>query len=174
MSADLHLIVGSTGAGKSTFARDLAGRVGGVCFIVDEWMQQLFHPERPSGAGYDWYAPRIERCTELIWSLSADLVRVGTPSVLEIGLTQRAARAAFYERARAAQLKVQLHALDAPAALRWQRVEARNRTRGSTFAMEVTREMFDFVEHMWEAPSEHELLAHDGELVDTSAPRAGH
>lgn len=36
--------------------------------------------------------------------------------------------------------------------------------------MEVTREMFDFVEQMWEPPSERELLEHDGERVDTSAP----
>jgi predicted kinase len=90
--------------------------------------------------------------------------------VLEIGLTQRATRAAFYERARAAQLRVQLHVLDAPAAVRWQRVEARNRSRGETFAIEVTREMFDFVEQMWEPPDERELAAHDGERVDTSAP----
>ena len=172
MSADLHLVVGSTGAGKSTFARELARRAGGVCFIVDEWMQHLFHPERPQDAGYDWYAPRIERCTGLIWALSIDLVRAGTPSVLEIGMTQRAARAAFYERARAANLRVQLHALDAPAAVRWQRVEARNRTRGDTFALEVTRDMFDFVEQMWEPPDERELREHDGERVDTSVSAA--
>ena len=170
MSADIHLVIGSTGAGKSTFAHALAQRSGGVSFIVDDWMQRLFHPERPKGAGFEWYAPRIERCTELIWSLAVDLVRVGTPSVLEIGMTQRAARAAFYERAAAAQLHVQLHVLEAPAALRWQRVEARNRQRGKTFAMEVTRDMFDFVEQMWEPPDAEELRAHQGERVEASAP----
>jgi predicted kinase len=170
MSPDIHLVVGSTGAGKSTFARALAQRSGGVCFVVDEWMQRLFHPERPKDAGFDWYAPRIERCTALIWSLTVELVRAGTPSVLEIGMTQRSARAAFYERARAARLSVQLHVLDAPAALRWQRVEHRNRQRGATFALEVTRGMFDFVEQMWEPPDAEELRAHDGERIDTAAP----
>ena len=168
VSADLHLVVGSTGSGKSTFARTLAQRIGGVCFIVDEWMRRLYHPERPNDAGYNWYAPRIERCTELIWQIAADLVRVGTPSVLEIGLTQRAARAAFYERARTAQLRVQLHVLEAPAEVRWQRVEARNRERGATFSLEVTREMFDFVEQMWEPVDAQELRAHDGERVDAA------
>lgn len=161
--------MGSTGAGKSTFARQLAREHGGVCFVVDEWMQRLFHPERPEAAGYDWYAPRIERSTQMIWSLVLQLGAVGTPSVLEIGLTQRAARLAFYERARQAALRVALHVVEAPAALRWQRVEARNRERGATFTIEVTRAMFDFVEGMWEPPDTAELAEHGGRRVDTSA-----
>jgi predicted kinase len=169
MSVDVHLVVGSTGAGKSTFARRLARECGGVCFVVDEWMQRLFHPDRPDAAGYDWYAPRIERSTEMIWSLVLELVRSGTPSVLEIGLTERAAREAFYKRIAAAGLKLALHVVEAPADVRWQRVEARNRERGPTFALEVTRGMFDFVEDMWEPPDDEELRAHAGERVDTAA-----
>jgi len=167
---DVHLVVGSTGAGKSTYARRLARECGGVCFVVDEWMQRLFHPDRPEAAGYEWYAPRIERCTEMIWSLVVDLVRTGAPSVLEIGLTERAAREAFYERTARAGLSLQLYVVDAPAEVRWHRVEARNRERGPTFALDVTREMFDFVEQMWEPPSDEELRAHGGQRVDTSAP----
>jgi len=170
MSVDIHLVIGSTGAGKSTFARRLASERAGVCFIIDDWMKRLYYPERPEDAGYDWYAPRIERTTELIWSLVPDLVRTGTSSILEIGLTQRAAREAVYERAARAHLRLQLHVIEAPEAVRWQRVEARNRDRGETFALHVTREMFDFVETMWQPPDDAELRAHDGERVDT-APR---
>jgi predicted kinase len=108
----------------------------------------------------------------MIWRLVGDLARVRTPSVLEVGLTQRAAREAFYERARAAGLGLKLHALDAPASLRWERVEARNQSRGETFSLQVTRDMFDFVEQMWEAPDEQELREHAGERVDTSATSA--
>jgi predicted kinase len=168
MHIDIHLIVGSTGSGKSTFARALAQRCGGMRFAIDEWMMQLFGPDRPEAADYDWYAPRIERSSEMIWRLVADLARLRTPSVLEVGLTQRAAREAFYERARAEGLRLKLHALDAPASLRWDRVEARNQSRGETFSLQVTRDMFDFVEQMWEAPDEHELREHAGERVDTS------
>jgi predicted kinase len=171
MSVDVHLVVGSTGAGKSTFARRLALECGGVCFIVDEWMKRLYHPDRPEAAGYDWYAPRIARSTEMIWSLVVDLVRAGAPSVLEIGMTQRAAREELYERVTRAGLRLQLHVVDAPVELRWQRVQQRNEQRGETFALEVTREMFDFVENMWEPPDEAELRAHEGERIDTSAAR---
>lgn len=135
-------------------------------------MRRLFHPDRPEAAGYDWYAPRIERSTEMIWSLVGELVRTGTPSVLEIGLTQRAARQAFYERIARAGLELALHVVEAPADVRWQRVEARNRERGATFELEVTRGMFDFVEGMWEPPDDEELQAHAGERIDTSAPPA--
>lgn len=171
MLADLHLVVGSTGAGKSTFARQLAQSSGAVRFAVDDWMQELFAPDRPADAGYDWYAPRIARCTELIWTLASRLVRVGTPSVLEIGLTERAARQAFYERAREQGFVVRLHVVEAPADVRWQRVEARNRDKGDTFALEVTRDMFDFVETMWQRPDDAELRAQHGERIDTSGPR---
>jgi predicted kinase len=170
MFADLHLVVGSTGAGKSTFARQLAQSSGAVRFAIDEWMETLFGPDRPEAAGYDWYAPRVARCTELIWTLASQLVRVGTPSVLEIGLTERAARQAIYERAREQGFVVRLHVVEAPAAVRWQRVEARNREKGETFVLEVTRDMFDFVETMWQPPDEAELHAHHGERIDTSRP----
>jgi predicted kinase len=173
MSVDVHLVVGSTASGKSTFARELAQTHGAVRFAIDEWMMQLFGPDRPQDAGYDWYAPRIERATEMIWSLVGELVRVGAPSVLEIGLTERAARNAVYERVARAGLRLKLYALTAPADLRWQRVEARNRSRGATFSMQVTREMFDFVEGMWEPPDDTELAEHEGERVDTSTRAAG-
>lgn len=168
MSVDVHLVVGSTGAGKSTFARRLALECGGVCFVVDDWMKRLYLPERPQNAGYDWYAPRIARVTEMIWSVVVDLVRAGAPSVLELGMTQRAAREDFYEQVARAGLRLQLHVVDAPAELRWQRVQQRNQQRGDTFALEVTREMFDFVEGMWEPPDEAELRAHEGERLDMS------
>ena len=171
MSEDIHLVVGSTGAGKSTFARRLARECGGVCFAVDEWMRRLFHPDRPEAAGYDWYAPRIERVTDMIWSLVLELVPTGTPSVLEIGLTERAARQAFYERVAGAGLSLRLHVVEAPADVRWQRVEARNRERGATFSMEVTREMFDFVERMWQPPDDAELRRHAGRVHDGARAR---
>lgn len=168
MSAHIHLVVGSTGAGKSTLALELARRHAAVPFTIDEWMRQLFHPDRPQDAGYDWYAPRIGRALEMIWGVAVDLARVGTPSVLEIGMTQRAARAAFYRRVEQAGLRLALHVAEAPANVRWQRVEARNQSRDGTFSLEVTREMFDFVEQMWEPPNDDELSAHAGQRYDTA------
>jgi hypothetical protein len=43
-------------------------------------------------------------------------------------------------------------------------VEARNAQKGETYQLgfDVTREMFDFVEGLWEPPTEAEMLAYNG------------
>ena len=167
MPVHAYLVVGSTGAGKSTYARGLAERLGAVPFAIDAWMVQLFGDDRPADAGYDWYAPRIERCVAQILSVVASLAAVGTPSVLEIGMTRRADRAAFFAAAQALGVAVALHAVEAPVDVRWARVEQRNAEQGATFSLHVTRPMFDFVEGMWEAPDDAEVAARQGIRVHT-------
>lgn len=163
----IHLVVGSTGAGKSTYARQLATERGAVRFAIDEWMAALFFPERPPDAGFDWYMPRVRRCTEVIFGVASQAVRAGSPVVLEIGLTERAEREAFYARVDGAGLALCLHVVDAPVDVRWRRVDERNRVRGETFSLEVTRGMFDFVEGLWEPPDAAELARRDGLVIGT-------
>jgi hypothetical protein len=52
-----------------------------------------------------------------------------------------------------------------PVEERWTRVEARNANKGETYAMEVDRSMFDFVETMWELPDPAEMAALNGRFV---------
>jgi predicted kinase len=152
-----YVVVGSTGAGKSTLARTLARELGAPRFAIDDWMTALFVPDRPADAGFTWYSSRIERCLGLIWELALQTLELDRPVVFEIGLTLKAERAAFRDKVRAAGHTFSLRVVEADAAARWQRVEQRNRERGDTFAFEVTREMFDFVESMWEPPDDAEL-----------------
>ena len=74
----VHLVVGSTGAGKSTYARNLADQTGGVVLTLDAWMRELFFPDRPSDAGSDWYMDRIARATAVIWKVAAQIAKTGT------------------------------------------------------------------------------------------------
>ena len=168
MKAKLYLIIGATGAGKSTFARQLASKKGAARFAIDEWITALFGDDRPADADYHWYRERIDRATDKIWRIASEVVTLGMDAVLEIGLTQRADREAFYARVRAAGLPLRLYVLNAPTEKRWQRVAARNQEQGETFSLEVTRAMFDFVEGMWEPPEEEEMKAWRGCVVDTS------
>ena len=60
---------------------------------------------------------------------------------------------------------MRLHHLDVDAEERWRRVQGRNTERGPTYRLEVTREMFDFVETLLERPSDDELANLNGERV---------
>lgn len=157
--AQVHLVVGSTGAGKSTYSKAWALEHRAMRFAIDEWMVGLFGKDQPEEAGFDWYSDRIERCTNQIWGACVQLLALEQSVVLEIGLTQRSARSEFYQRVNAAGHECQLHVIEAPRELRWQRVEQRNRERGETYSLEVTRGMFDFVEGMWEQPDDAECAA---------------
>jgi len=152
-----YVVVGSTGAGKSTFARNLAAEAGAIRFAIDEWMTSLYFAERPPNAGFDWYMPRIERCLAVIWDVATQALARNLPVVLEIGLTRKQDREAFCAKVVAAGHQVALRVVDAAPEVRWLRVEQRNQQQGETFSFQVTREMFDFVETMWEAPDDAEL-----------------
>jgi predicted kinase len=119
-------VTGSTGAGKSTFARDLAERVGGVRFSIDEWMTALFWMDSPEKKDFSWAMERIARCEAQIAAVSVSLAMVGVDAVLDLGFTLREHREAWLKRAREAGVAVELHVLDVPAEVRWGRVCERN------------------------------------------------
>ncbi len=160
----VHLLCGPTGAGKTTYGWKLAEAEGAVRFSIDEWMSALFwmdasHPFEPA-----WAMERVQRCAAVIWRTAKDVCLAGAPCVLEIGLTSAEARNRCVALAREAGLSVRLHLVDAPREVRWERVQARNAEAGAAgqLPFELTREMFDFVETMWEPPTDAELAACDG------------
>ena len=111
---DVHLIAGSTGAGKTTFARGLTNRVGGVRFSIDEWMTALFWADCPQPIAPAWAMARVERCYGQIWSIASVVAARGIPVVLDLGFTTRATRARFAGLARDAGLTPRLHVIDVP------------------------------------------------------------
>jgi len=151
-----HLIAGSTGAGKTTYARRLADETRGVVFSIDEWMTTLFWPDCPRKDDLPWALERIRRCEEQAASVAGQLPQRNISAIFDMGLTTRALRERWIGRAQAAGVPVVLHVLDLPPAVRLQRVESRNATQGGTFAFHVTREMFDLVETMWQVPGADE------------------
>ena len=157
LGARWHIVTGSTGAGKSTFARELAARAGGVRLSIDEWMAALFWMDSPEKKDFSWAMDRIGRCEAQIASVALSLAAVSVDAVLDLGFTLREHREAWLKRAREAGVAVELHVLDVPAEVRWGRVCERNGGTSETFSFEVTREMFDFMEARWELPSADEL-----------------
>ena len=158
----VHLVFGPQGAGKTTQARALAARFGGVRFSIDEWMADLFLPDLPPTMDLAWIMARVERCERRIWSTAMDIAAAGRDVVLDLGLMQAQKRRDLRERAGLAGHAAQLHFVDAPLALRRERVLARNADRGETFAFVVTPAMFDVMEARFEPPLGDELAALSG------------
>jgi predicted kinase len=160
----IHLVCGSTGAGKTTYALGLSARLGAIRFSIDEWMTALYWMDAPQPISAPWAMERVERCNKKIWDLAAQIAARGIACVLDLGFSQFKYRSKIAQAAQAAGLGVQLHFLDVPAEERWRRVEARNADRGRSAQLkfDVTREMFDYVEGIWEPPTSEEMSALSG------------
>ena len=152
-----HLICGSTGAGKTTYSQKLADEVSGICFSIDEWMVSLFGEDAPQDLTPAWIAPRVSRCEAQMWTMALQLGKLGVPSILDFGFQRREHRQRYVSLIKASQLSAKLHVLDVDASVRWTRVQSRNAARGETFQMEITRGMFDYIETIWEPPSNGEI-----------------
>lgn len=161
----IHLVCGSTGAGKTTYANELRQQLGALHLSIDDWMATLFAPDAPPQMSWPWIEERVLRCERQILATALDLARTGVPSILDLGLQRADQRQRVAERAAAAGVGVRLHFLDIDATERWRRVEVRNKQQGETFRMKVTRPMFDFIETIWQPPTDDEMSVLDGVRV---------
>lgn len=158
----IHLICGSTGAGKTTYANELRQQLGALHLSIDDWMVTLFAADMPSQGSWPWIEERVLRCERQILATALDLARTGVPSILDLGLQRADQRRRVAEGATAAGVGVRLHFLDVDARERWRRVERRNEQQGETFRVKVTRPMFDFIETIWQPPTSEEMSAFGG------------
>jgi predicted kinase len=157
LPATLNVIFGPCAAGKTTYARALARREGAVAFVLDEWGARLFGPDLQGPIEFAWMLERLGRCNALIWSTAEAVLAAGTPVVLDIGAMRRADRERIRQMAEAKNLSLQWHFVDAPQEVRRARVGERNTAKGETFVMEVTPEMFEMLEAVYEPPAPAEL-----------------
>ncbi len=77
--------------------------------------------------------------------------------VLDTGAMRRADRERIRQIAAAKSLSLQWHFVDAPQEVRRARVADRDTAKGETFVMEVTPEMFEMLEAIYEPPVPAEL-----------------
>jgi len=157
MTATLHVIFGPSGAGKTTYSQDLARRTPAVAFSIDDWMARLFAADMPDPIEFEWMMQRVERCEAQIWSTAAACLAAGTSVVLDLGLMRRVDRARVREIAEAVELPFQFHFVTASAEVRRGRVLERTEVKGESFSIQVTPDMFAFMEGVYEAPDAAEL-----------------
>ncbi|MEH6779606.1 ATP-binding protein [Maribacter arcticus] len=163
----LHLIVGNTGSGKTTYANALKSKTKGVLFSIDTWNKTLFLPDKTPNDGLEWFLERIERSENIIINLVQQLEQTNTDSILDLGLSKFEHREKFRQFAAANDYQLKLHFLNISKNTRWQRVQQRNTEKGATFEFEVTQENFNFMQNWFEQPTAEELV---GGIVITEKP----
>ena len=165
-----HLICGSVGAGKTTYAKALAERVRGVRLSADEWMVNLFLSDRPEPMSIAWAVERTARCELQMWAIGDQLLSHRIDVVFDVGLSRREHRERFRARAAQAGADSKLHYLDVDSDTRRERVRERNKQAAQAQQAQpdrqgqpakpliVTDAMFDWMERSFEEPDEDELI----------------
>ena len=150
-----HLIIicGPPGAGKTTLAMKLALSRGAVRFSPDEWMEQL---------GIDiWDATARERIEALQWMLTQELLATGTVNVIiEWGTWARSERDLLRERAHQLGATVELHYLEVPPEVLWDRILARGLEYRAGSRSMTHADLLDCCA-VFEPPSDSELNLYD-------------
>ena len=167
MRQHIHMICGLTGAGKTTYAEALRQDITGVRFSIDDWNARLFFMDRDPTSDFQWFYDRVQRSCAQMRDTASQVLDANVPVIFDCGFTNLKERTIFYDWADSRGTPVTLHFLDIDKATRWTRVQQRNTEKGTTFAITVTRDMFDFMETIWEAPQPDEMKARNGQLTET-------
>jgi len=153
----LHLILGNTGAGKTTYAQKLKEENKAFIFSIDKWNHLLFFPDKKEEDGVDWVLERIERAEQMMMDTIQQLESLGIDSILDLGLSKIAHRDKWWHFAQDHGFKTQIHYLDIDKETRKRRVSQRNNEKGDSYEFEVNEEAFNFMESWFETPSTEEL-----------------
>lgn len=153
----IHLIVGNTGSGKTTYSNQLKTKTGRVIFSIDNWNNTLFLPDKKPTDGLEWFLERIERAESIMMNLIEQLENSKTDSILDLGLSKYVHREKFRKFADSHGFELTTHFLDISKETRLKRIIKRNIKKGETFEFEVTKENFDFMENWFEIPTDSEM-----------------
>jgi len=153
----IHLIVGNTGSGKTTYSNALKIKTNGIIFSIDKWNNILFLPDKKPNDGLEWFLERIDRAESIIINLIEQLEASKTDSILDLGLSKYEHRNKFRKFADHHGFDLTTHFLDVSKETRLKRIMKRNTERGKTFEFEVTKENFDFMENWFERPNDQEM-----------------
>lgn len=153
----IHLIVGNTGSGKTTYSAELKKKTQGIIFSIDKWNKTLFLADKKPDDGLEWFLERINRAEEMILELVQQLEDCNTDSILDLGLSKFKHREKFREFADSNRYELKIHFLDISKETRFTRVMNRNKEKGATYEFDVTKENFDFMESWFEKPSSKEI-----------------
>ena len=153
----IHLILGNTGSGKTTYSTELKAKNKGIIFSIDKWNKILFLDDKNTSDGLEWFLERIERAEVMIMELVDQLENAKTDSILDLGFSKFEHREKFRKFAELNGYELKTHFLDISKETRLERIMKRNYEKGDTYEFEVSKESFDFMESWFEKPTEKEM-----------------
>ena len=153
----IHLIVGNTCSGKTTYSKELKKKNKGIIFSIDKWNNTLFLSDKKPNDGLEWFLERINRAESVIMDLIEQLENAKTESILDLGLSKFEHREKFRNFAEQKGFQLKTHFLEISKETRLKRIMERNKAKGETFEFEVSLEDFNFMENWFEKPDQIEL-----------------
>jgi hypothetical protein len=161
----IHLVCGSTGAGKTTYAIALDRKTEGRPLLYRRMDGGTVLDGRPQPIESAWAMARVERCMDRIWTTAREwLVRAACPACsiwasasASIAINSRSSR-----KIRGSRCSCIISTCPKPNA--GAACKSRNDAKAGTYQLpfDVTREMFDFVEGIFEPPDATELADCNG------------
>lgn len=144
----LIIVCGLPGSGKTSHAKQLEQNLRGVRFSADDWMDAL-------GINL-WDNEARQRIEKLQWSIAQQMLCLGRSVVIEWGTWARSERDVLRTGARKLGAAVELHFLDAPVDVLFDRIRRRK--------AETPAITFDDIQRwaqMFERPSSQEMALFD-------------
>ncbi len=139
--ADLYLMVGLPGAGKTTYAQKLEEETGAVRFSPDEWHIFLFGDDFHQ-VEQEIHDSRHDRVEELMWKVGQDLLRKGISVILDFGFWVEEQREEKRLEAAALGAGTKVCFLDTPLEELLRRLKARSaQNRDDVFATITEEDM---------------------------------
>ena len=144
----MHLLAGLNAAGKTTLARRLQRSLPAVRFTLDEWMLRLH------GLSYEHadYPAAAAACREVIWDTAVQVLKTGTPVILDWNLWSRERRAEWVSRAADVGAPCVLHYLKVPLSTALER----GRMRADGTAHRLSPDAIRHLAALFEPPTDWE------------------
>lgn len=145
---------GLPGAGKTTLAKKLQAERGATRLCPDEWMLAVMM-DSSDVKERDRLRDPMEQA---LWKEGQELLKLGVNVILENGFWSKEEREIYRTIGKSLGAKVELHFLDAPFEVLWERVEKRNLNPQEFY---ITKKDMDDGWNVFQVPTEEEGRGYD-------------